>query len=573
MKKRWHILSPDIHSIKNISNALKLSCITSSVLVNRGINSPEQALSFIHVSMEDIRSPFEIKDIDTAVNRIYAAIINKEKILVFGDYDADGITATAILVEFLLYAGVKTDYYIPHRKMEGYGLQSRHISEYAVPNQTNLIITVDCGSSSHEAILAAKQAGIDVIVTDHHNISGNLPDAAAVVNPKRNDCDSCFYDLSGVGMAFFVLICLRKYMRDSGFWQNIPEPNLKNACDLVAIGTMADIVPLIHENRIFVKAGLNIMKYGKRPGVLALIEASRINKATVTEEDIAFKLAPRLNAAGRIDHAKVAVELLMEKNHETAINIAQSLNKMNTRRQQIEQKILDDIESYLNEHTNILDKKSLVLADERWDEGVLGIVASKLVDKYFRPVVLLAVKDDTGKGSARSIPGFDLYGGLQSCSSYLESFGGHKMAAGLKIKSVEINSFRKAFDDAVTKMTRSEDFRPLLRIDREIDFDDISENLLDEIEQLKPFGSGNAEPVFMSRHINVISSDIVGKNHRRMRLSQDSEKKNTVFNAIRFNMDPGFECLDHFNKIAFQLRWNRWNGQKSVQLIILDTQV
>ncbi|MBW1814688.1 MAG: DHH family phosphoesterase, partial [Deltaproteobacteria bacterium] len=293
MKKRWHILAPDIHSIKNISNALKLSSITSSVLVNRGINSPEQALSFIHVSMEDIRSPFEIKDIDTAVNRIYAAIINKEKILVFGDYDADGITATAILVEFLLYAGVNTDYYIPHRKMEGYGLQTRHISEYAVPNQTNLIITVDCGSSSHDAILAAKQAGIDVIVTDHHNISENLPGAAAVVNPKRHDCDSCFSDLSGVGMAFCLLICLRKYMRDAGFWQNIPEPNLKNACDLVALGTMADIVPLIHENRILVKAGLDIMKYGKRPGVLALIKASKINKATVTEEDIAFKLAPR----------------------------------------------------------------------------------------------------------------------------------------------------------------------------------------------------------------------------------------------------------------------------------------
>ncbi|MCJ7774466.1 MAG: single-stranded-DNA-specific exonuclease RecJ [Desulfobacterales bacterium] len=572
MKKRWHIRTPDIQIVETISNALKFSHITSSVLVNRGIISPEQALSFINVSLEDIRSPFEIKDIDIAVKRIYTAINHKEKLLVFGDYDADGITATTILFEFLTYAGANATYYIPHRKDEGYGFKTHHISEHAVPGKIKLVITVDCGSASYEAILEAKQAGIDVIVIDHHKISRNLPSAEAVINPKRHDCHSGFHELSGVGMTFCVLICLRKYMRDMGFWKNIVEPNLKTACDLVALGTVADIVPLTDENRIFVKAGLDMIRSGERPGLLALIDVCKINKTSIAEEDIAFKLAPRLNAAGRIDHAKVAVELLMEKDRDKAMGIAQSLNKMNAKRQQIELKILDNIDNYLNETPKILEGKSLVLADENWDEGVLGIVASKLVEKYFRPVVLFAIRDNIGRGSARSIPGFDLYEGLQLCSSYLDTFGGHKMAAGLRIGAMNIDSFKKAFEDGVNKTTKAEDFIPFMHIDLDIDLDDISESLIDEIEQLKPFGSGNSEPVFTSRHINVLSSDIVGRNHRRMRLNQDSGKKNKIFNAIRFNIDPGFELIDHFEKVAFQLRWNRWNGNKSIQLIIVDAQ-
>lgn len=572
MKKIWNILTPDFHVVETISNTLKFSKITSSVMVNRGINSPEHALSFIHVSMEDIRPPFEIKDMDEAVKRIYTAIRHKEKILVFGDYDADGITATVILFEFLTYAGANATYYIPHRKDEGYGFKPHHISELAVPSQIKLILTADCGSASHEAIFKAKQAGIDVIVIDHHNISKNLPDATAVVNPKRHDCHSCFHELSGVGMAFCVLICLRKHMRDMGFWQNLMEPNLKTACDLVALGTMADIVPLTGENRIFVKTGLDMIRLGERPGVLALIDVCKINKSAVTEEDIAFKLAPRLNAAGRIDHANVAVELLMENDQGKAVDIAHILNEMNAKRQQIEHKILDGIQYYLDENPQILEKKSLVLADENWDEGVLGIVASKLVDKYFRPVILFALKDDMGKGSARSIPGFDLYEGLQSCSSFLNTFGGHEMAAGLKIEALKIDSFKKAFEDIVNKMTSSKDFIPCMHIDVEIDFDDISESLLNEIEQLKPFGSGNSEPVFTSRHIHVLSSDVVGRNHRRMRLCQNSGKKNNIFHAIRFNIDPGFEFIDYFEKVAFEARWNRWNGKKSIQLIVIDVQ-
>ena len=573
MKNHWHILTPDSDLIKGIADALKFSPVTSSVLINRGITSPEQALSFLHASLDGIRSPFKIKDIDIAANRIRTAITNKEKILIFGDYDADGITSTSILLEFLTYTGACVDYYIPHRKDEGYGLQQFHITEHALPSQINLIITADCGSSSHKAASEAKKAGIDVIIIDHHNIAQDLPVAEAVVNPKRHDCDSCFHDLSAVGVVFCVLICLRKHLRDAGFWQTLLEPNLKTPCDLVALGTMADIVPLINENRIFVKAGLDMIRHTKRPGIQALIEASNINTAVVEEQDIAFKLVPRLNAAGRIDHAKVAVELLLEKDAGNASHMAQSLSKMNTKRQQIERNILHAIESYLEKNPRLLQNPSLVLADENWDEGVLGIVASKLVDKYFRPVVLFSLVDGIGKGSARSIPGFDLYNGLQLCSNILETFGGHKMAAGLKIKEPNINIFKKAFDDTVSKTTKPEDFTPLLRIDGEVKFDEITEKLVDEIEQLKPFGSGNTEPIFMAKQIRVVSSAIVGKHHRRMRLNQDSGKRINTFNAICFNIDPMFETTDSFEEIAYHLRWNRWNGRKSIQLIVVDMKV
>lgn len=572
MKKRRHIHTPDINAVQNISASLKLSHITSSVLVNRGITSPEQALSFIHISLDDIRPPFGIKDMDAAVRRIYKAVKNKEKILIFGDYDADGITATAVLCEFFNYIGVPATYYIPHRKKEGYGLQPFHISSCALPGQIGLIITVDCGTTDHEAVSAARRAGIDVIVIDHHNTPDTMPDASAVVNPKRRDCTAGFNDLSGVGMAFCVLICLRKYMRDKGFWNHLPEPNLKTACDLVALGTIADMVPLTGENRILLKAGIDMIRWGDRPGLTALVEVSGIDKMTVTEEDIAFRLAPRLNAAGRIDHAGIAVALLVEKSLEKAKEIAQTLNALNTKRQAIEKQTLAHIESVLNNHPELLNQRSLVLADREWDEGVLGIVASKLIEKYFRPVVLFAVKDNVGKGSSRSIPGFDLYDGLRSCSTCLQTYGGHKMAAGLKIDTEKLDTFKTAFEGVVRKTTRSEDFTPAMDIDLEIGFNDISESVMDEIERLKPFGTCNAEPVFLSRQIKVLSSDIVGGNHHRMRLGQTHGGGKHIFNAIRFNTGTGFEPPEYFENVVFKLRWNRWNGQKSLQMVILDVE-
>lgn len=571
MKKNWQILKPDHISMENIVKSIKCHPIIAGILVNRQILSAEDASSFLEPSLNHLRAPFSMKDMELAVSRIFSAMESHEKILIFGDYDVDGITATAILVEILRWVGANVSYYIPHRIKEGYGLQVQHVLDYALPNKIKLIITADCGSSSQQAVKAAWDNGIDVIITDHHNISERPHQAVAVINPKRHDCHSGFDNLAGVGVAFYLLISLRKHLRDMHFWQNRPEPNLKNLCDLVALGTVADMVPLVQENRIFTWAGLNLINSGNRYGINALKETCGIKIQPTDAQGIAFRLAPRLNAAGRIDHAKSVVKLLTTTEQETAKHIAGSLNSMNFRRQEIEQQILDEILLTIRKNPHLLSKRSLVLSHPDWHEGVLGIVASRILKIYFRPVVLIAVKEDMGKGSARSIPGFDLYKGFQACSGDLERFGGHTMAGGLKIKAAKIDLFQKNFEETVVKMTRPDDFIPTISIDTELDFDDISEGLIDELEFLEPFGAGNPDPLFMARNVQVLSSQIVGNNHRRMSLGQSSSKTNKTFNAIHFNVDTSKPLNESFDKMAFRLSWNRWNNKKTAQIVVEET--
>jgi len=571
MKKHWQILQPDIGSVKKISNVLKCNPIIASILINRNIVSVEDAFDFLNPSFNNMRPPFSIKGINTAVSRIYSAIINNEKILIFGDYDVDGITATTILLEFFSYIGTNAYYYIPHRIKEGYGLQKNHITDYALPKGINLIITVDCGSSSYDAVKAAQRLGIDVIITDHHRITDRPPHAFAVVNPKRTDCTSGLDNLAGVGVAFYLLICLRKHLRDNSFWHNLPEPNLKNLCDLVALGTVADMVPLVDENRILVNAGLEKIYTGERNGMKALVEECKLKAPLADTDDIAFKLAPRLNAPGRIDHAKTAVELLTAKHLDMARQTAQTLNKLNIQRQVIEKELTDNILFYLNKNSHLLQKKTLVLSNQGWHEGILGIVASRLAKKFFRPVVLISTKDGIGKGSARSVPGIDLYDGLMACASDLENFGGHSMAAGLKLKDENINLFQENFEKVVKNMTKKINLVPVITIDYELNFDDISDTLIDDLEALKPFGAGNHEPLFTAKNIKVLSSKIVGENHRNMLLKQNSSSKGKGFNAIHFNIDKSKQLNDGFDKIAFRLRWNHWNGTKKAQIIIEET--
>ena len=575
MKKQWQLLQPDIDVVEKIRRELQCNPVIATILVNRKIISKDNALRFLRPSLNNMRPPCSMKDMDAAVKRICSAITDHEKILIFGDYDVDGITATTILLEFLHYTGADVSYYIPHRTKEGYGLHTKHITDYAIPNKINLIITVDCGSSSNNAVKTASSFGIDVIITDHHEISDKPSHAVAVLNPKRHDCSSDFHSLAGVGVAFYLLICLRKHLRDSHFWQNRPEPNLKSLCDLVALGTVADMVPLVDENRILVKTGLEIINAGKRCGIKTLMESSGITNNSVDTEDVAFRLAPRLNAAGRIEHASSAVELMTTNNLETARQLAQSLNNMNFTRRNIEQKIIEDVFEYLKNNQRLLKNSSLVLSDNEfdniWHEGVLGIVASRMVKKYFRPVVLITIKEGVGKGSARSIPGFNLYNGLMSCSDHLEAFGGHSMAAGLKIKAENMDVFKTNFENAVQQMTTSDDFVQTISIDYELNFDDISDVLINELDTLKPFGTGNHEPLFMAKNVKVIDSKIVGKNHRRMLLQQSAAGgTDNSFNAIHFNVDTSKNLRKNFDEIAFRLRWNHWNGKKTAQIVIED---
>ena len=462
-------------------------------------------------------------------------------------------------------------YYIPHRIAEGFGLKKNHISDVAMPNGIHLIITVDCGSDGQDAVKAARNAGIDVIITDHHMISDTIPPAVAVINPKRNDCPSGFRDLAGVGVTFYLLICLRKKLRDTNFWKDRPEPNLKNYCDLVALGTLADVVPLTRENRILIKAGMNIIRSSQRPGLNALIEVCRINKHAIDTDDIVFSLAPRLNSAGRIDHASTAVELLTAKNIETARKIAHSLDRFNQDRRNIENKILTQVHNHLTKNPHLLRKNTLVLVHQDWHLGILGIVASRLMKKYFRPVVLITTADGIGKGSARSIPEVNLYEGLSACAENIENFGGHPMAAGLKIKTENIDRFKNHFENIVSRMAKPVDFIPKIAIDCRLDFVNISDKLMDELESLQPFGSANHEPLFMTKKVNIVSSKYVGDHHRQMVLEQKTGKTIKTFNAIQFNVDTRIPLKDTFDRMAYRLRWNRWNGRKNAQIVIEET--
>ncbi len=570
MKRNWHVPEPDSKLVENICKTINCSFYFASILVNRSLVSPKDIYDFLNISLENIRNPFSIKDMETAVKRIYNAVINHEKILIFGDYDVDGVTSTAILMEFFRHTGADVSYYIPHRTKEGYGLQENHIFEIAVPDKINLIITVDCGSSSHEAVKAARGAGIDIVITDHHIVPEKLPEAIALVSPKRSDCNSGLEDLAGVGVAFYLIMSLRKYLRDMHFWDNRPEPNLRNLCDLIALGTVADMVPLVGENRIFAKTGLDLINSGNRIGISALIKAGGSNKYPIDSEDIAFRLAPRINALGRVDHAKDAVELLLTDDSDTAGRIAQRMNLMNANRQNIEKKIYEYIIEHVNNNPEILQNRSIVLSHESWHEGILGIVASRMVEKFNRPVVLFAQKDGFAKGSARSVPGFNLYEGLIACSDLLDAFGGHSMAAGIKIKIQNIEFFRHKFEKTVTENAGREDSLPLTDIDCEIGFDDINVELTDELESLKPFGTGNPEPLFLARNIKVLSSEFVGGNHRKMALSQTAFKGEKILNGIHFNIDPYLSEKIFFETMVFRLRWNRWNGKKTIQAIIED---
>ena len=572
MERRWNIKTPDTDQVTRLSFNLQCHPITAALLINRDIQSEKEATEFVNVSLNNLRSPFELKDMQAAVERIHKAIANHENILLFSDYDVDGITSTAILMDFLGRIGANVTAYIPHRLKEGYGLQTAHITHLAKPNKIDLVITADCGSTNFEAVAKAREFGVDVIITDHHSIGTEVPPALAVINPKRHDCTVGLENLAGVGVAFCLIICLRKYLRDKNFWNNQNEPNLKALCDLVALGTVADMVPLIQENRIFSKTGLDIINTNCRIGIKALLYAAGVDAQTVDEQDIAFRLAPRLNAAGRMAHAAIAVDLLTTTDLQRAEQIAQSLNGFNLQRRDQENKIITDIQQFLVKEPWILEGKTLVLWNRQWHEGVLGVVASRMVEKYYRPVVLIAVKDQICKGSARSMPGIDLYDRLSACGPVLEKFGGHTMAAGLSLTYENLEAFRSRFEDSVSQSLSPHDLVPELTVDQELKFTEISELLINEIESLAPFGTGNPEPVFMTSDVRVASSKIIGGRHRRMILTQSGNSNAKKINAIQFNTQSDQSLRDAFDRIAYKIRWNRWRGTKTAQLIVEDVQ-
>ena len=570
MEKQWQLHNPPPETIRTLSRQIQCSPLIARLLAIRGIRSKAQATRFLYPSLSGLTPPQELAGMEDAVLRIQRALTNDEKILVFGDYDADGITATAVLIAFLRGCGARVGYYIPHRIADGYGLGTDFIKNRAIPADIGLIITADCGSGSGEAVALARRAGIHTIVTDHHPVARLPGDAVAVINPTRPECPSNLAHLAGVGVAFYLVVALRAYLRETGFWKNRREPNLKHLCDLVAVGTVADVAPLIGENRVLTAAGLQQINQGSRPGIAALIRMSGSPDAPTDTEAIAFRLAPRLNAAGRLVHARMACELLLTPNRQKATHLAKALCRLNSRRQTMEHDLLESILDRLAQRPGQMDQPVLVMDGNHWHEGILGIVASRLTRQFNRPAVVISTRNGMGKGSARSIDGIDLSAALNGCADLLDRFGGHPLAAGLSLPTSNISAFRNRLELVVDQMAPDHDVQPTLSIDAQLPLDDVTPELMDNLDRLGPYGQGNPYPLFMDTGVRVHTCKTVGGRHRRMVLESGS-RNGGKHPAIQFNVTGNASGTDRFKKIAYRPQWNYWNGRKTLQLIIEDT--
>ena len=568
MDMEWIYKIADPDTVTKISRIIGCHRAVAELLVNRGITTPEEAFSFMYPSFDALAPPFSMKDMTPAVERIYAAICHREKIMIFGDFDADGVTATAVLHDFLTHVNAEVSWYIPHRTKEGYSMKPTHIA-MAVEQCIDLIITVDCGSDNHDAVDAAAKEDIDVIITDHHQISPPFPRAVAIVNPKREDCMAKLDHLAGVGVAFYLVIALRKHMREQNFWNDITEPNLLTYCDLVAIGTMADMVPLKNENRILTTAGIQVIRQGKRPGIKALADVSRVDHTLFDSDDISFRIAPRINAAGRMAHARICVGMLTTREKSSAEQTASLLDQLNLKRQQTEKSIVEDIENKIHRQPDILNRQAIVLADKKWNPGVLGIAASKTARKYFRPVVLISTVAIPATGSCRSVASVDIHAILTQCAPLLEKFGGHVMAAGISILGKNIEAFSHLFAERVALAVQDHPLEKKLTLDCPLEPHDITEEFIKEVDRLRPFGTDNPEPFFYCNDLKVTSSFIIADRHRKMILEKISPKgTSATIEAFQFNIDAQQPLPLYFEKIAFRVRMNRFNRKSFPQIII-----
>jgi single-stranded-DNA-specific exonuclease len=564
--KRWEV-RPSNGFDDSPLKELGISSLTAQVLSNRGISNVEQARRFISPALSDLPNPFTMKDMDKAVARIAKAILQNEKITIFGDYDVDGTTATALLLLFLKKAGGAVDFYLPHRLKEGYGLNLEAVKKIHARG-TKLMITADCGISNDEEIRWAMANGLEIIVTDHHEVPDNLPPALAILNPKQKKCPYPFKDLAGVGVAFNLVIALRSTLREKGLWEGTGVPNLKEYLDLVALGTVADVVPLLEVNRVLVKHGLGQLTRSTRPGILALKEVSGMGGTPVDTTGINFRFAPRINAAGRMEEADEVVRLLLTEDEEEARKIAAHLDQLNSHRQRIEEKILAEAKRMIDSPAMAQGKKSFVLASTNWHPGIIGIVASRLTEEYYRPTILIALQENIGKGSGRSIDPFSLYEGLKACRASMVTFGGHEQAAGLVIRAECIPGFIQAFEEIVSASLQEEDFIPRLAIDAIARLDQMNESFLAELESLSPFGAANPAPVLALENLTVLDSRLVGKGHLRLRIKEGRVTRK----AIGFNMASWHPLSTEHMKMALTPSIGFFQGKRTLELKIVDLQ-
>ena len=561
--KRWDIKQPDLSLRKYLSDNLLISPVISQLLINRGMRDINKIKAFLSSSISELYNPFLMEGMHEAVSRIKRAMDKKEKILIHGDYDVDGVTATALLFSTLKNFGIEAVYYIPDRLTEGYGLGLNGVEE-ALNIKADLVITVDCGISSHEEVDALNKHGIDVIITDHHEPPRVLPKAHSIINPLQKGCAYPDKHLSGVSIAFKLCEALSSEFHDKNFWRHL---------DLVALGTIADIAPIIGENRMLVKEGLKLLKNnGSNKGIKALIEASGLKKERIGAFEIGFILGPRINAAGRLGSAGMAVELLLTDDNEKAKDLAGKLNETNKERQKIEKSTLKEAMSKIERDINFKDHKVIVLHNENWHTGVMGIVASRISDRFNRPAILISTKDGIGRGSGRSIENFHLFEALTSCEEFLREYGGHQYACGLTILEEKLPGFIKMINELAQDTMTAENLIPSLVIDMEINLGTIDSKAVEDIAGLEPFGEGNPEPVFCSRNLRLVQPLRVLKGeHIKFQVTDG----NKTFEAIGFGMakDSDIELALKKNSefdMAYSVSLNTWQGINTIQLKIED---
>lgn len=561
-QKIWRVKTPAPALCRILAWKLGISPITAQLLINRGVCTVEQGRAFFGSELERLHPPLLLKDMEKAVARLLKAVRNREKILVYGDYDADGLTATALLVQVFRRLGAVVDYYVPNRLEEGYGLRQEALRQ-TLEKGTDLVVTVDCGISAMQEACWAKENGLDLIITDHHEPPSEMPPAFAVINPKRPDCMYPFKELAGVGVALkLAQALLESAGEESEAWQDYLY--------LFCIGTIADIVPIRGENRILVKHGLPWLANTGNPGLQALMTVSGINKEDLGTREVGFGLAPRLNAAGRIGSPDLAVRLLLTDNIGEAQELAFELNKGNQTRQKIEAAVLEEALKQLEEKPEQGEAQVLVLASEDWHPGVIGIVASRLMDRFYRPVLLIALDGSVGKGSARSIPDFHLYKSLTHCREHLLDYGGHALAAGFSIERCKIEDFRRDLNRYAQQIIGDKKMVPRLDLDGIIEVGQVSEELVNEINLLRPFGHLNPDPLLGCRKALVLESRGVGRGAAHLKLRLRCEKGS--MDGIGFNLGAYAESLSTAEAVdlAFVPDINEYNGRRSVQLKVKD---
>ncbi|MEI7963670.1 MAG: single-stranded-DNA-specific exonuclease RecJ [Chitinophagaceae bacterium] len=562
MIKRWNILTADETQVQQLSASLNINPTLCRMLVQRGINTFDKAKQYFRPQLSQLHDPWLMKDMDKAVNRIVQAFERTEKLLVFGDYDVDGTTSVACMYQFLckLYDPEKLDFYIPHRYREGYGVSKMGI-DFAKENGFSLIISLDCGIKSVELIAYAKTIGIDFIICDHHLPDHELPDAYAILNPKQPDCPYPYKELCGCGVGFKLITALATHF-------SIDESHYLCYLDLVATAIAADIVPMTGENRILAWYGMEKINSAPNPGIKALIKLGGITH-TLTITNVVFVIAPRVNAAGRMDDARKAVQLFIEPDEQKAMEFAAMLHSDNTDRKEADSSITAEALELIQSDPVMINRKTTVLCKEHWHKGVVGIVASRLTENYYRPTVVLTRSGDILAGSARSVPGFNLYEAIHACREYLLGYGGHFAAAGLSLAPEQLDAFSAKFESVVANSIDEQLLIPVINIDAEIDFASISNSVYQIICQMEPFGPENMRPVFIAKKVKDTGySKIVKELHIRFVLKQG----NHSITGIGFNMHDKFQLLQQQKPvdIVFTIDENEWQGKTSLQLKIID---